>query len=256
MNRLERTLLGGGLLLVVNSAYLSVAGDPWVFYFANVILHLVLGVGLLIPFARWAWRRRADTLLALSSILLLLGAGLGLALIKLHNTLDMRPLLWSHIAASSLGILGLLAAFWTRRRDRPWRLAFRVVAVCLVAIPAALLFQRINPDPRDSIENRPAPASMELEAMGGADGPFFPSAVHTRNGEAVPSSVYLNSESCARSGCHPDVFDQWESSAHHFSSFNNQWYRKSIEYLQEISGGVTPSKWCGGCHDPAILQSG
>jgi len=23
---------------------------------------------------------------------------------------------------------------------------------------------------------------------------------------------------------------------HHFSSFNNQWYRKSIEYMQEVAG--------------------
>jgi len=38
---------------------------------------------------------------------------------------------------------------------------------------------------------------------------------------------------------------------HHFSSFNNQWYRKSIEYMQDVAG-VQPSKWCAGCHDPAF----
>jgi Tfp pilus assembly protein PilF len=42
---------------------------------------------------------------------------------------------------------------------------------------------------------------------------------------------------------------------HHFSSFNNQWYRKSIEYMQDTIG-TKPSKWCGGCHDPAVLYSG
>ena len=42
---------------------------------------------------------------------------------------------------------------------------------------------------------------------------------------------------------------------HHFSSFNNQWYRKSIEYMQEVDG-VQQSKWCAGCHDPALLFSG
>jgi len=42
---------------------------------------------------------------------------------------------------------------------------------------------------------------------------------------------------------------------HHFSSFNNQWYRKSIEYMQDVIG-VKPSKWCAGCHDPALLYSG
>ena len=91
--------------------------------------------------------------------------------------------------------------------------------------------------------------------MGGADGPFFPSSVRTTHGGTVDANVYMGSESCARSGCHPDVYDQWQSSAHHFSSFNNQWYRKSIEYMQEVVG-IEASKWCGGCHDPAILQSG
>ncbi|HJW99056.1 MAG TPA: tetratricopeptide repeat protein, partial [Terriglobales bacterium] len=52
-----------------------------------------------------------------------------------------------------------------------------------------------------------------------------------------------------------DVYDQWNSSAHHFSSFNNQWYRKSIEYMQDVVG-TRPSKWCGGCHDPSVLYSG
>ena len=42
---------------------------------------------------------------------------------------------------------------------------------------------------------------------------------------------------------------------HHFSSFNNQWYRKSIEYMQDTIG-VKPSKWCAGCHDPALAYSG
>jgi Flp pilus assembly protein TadD len=42
---------------------------------------------------------------------------------------------------------------------------------------------------------------------------------------------------------------------HHYSSFNNQWYRKSIEYMQDVVG-VKPSRWCAGCHDPSLLFSG
>src|SRR5881394_3684709 len=63
----------------------------------------------------------------------------------------------------------------------------------------------------------------------------------------------MESDSCQR--CHADIYKQWFSSAHHFSSFNNQWYRKSIEYMQDRVG-TKPSKWCGGCHDPAVLYSG
>jgi Flp pilus assembly protein TadD len=63
----------------------------------------------------------------------------------------------------------------------------------------------------------------------------------------------MESDSCKR--CHEDIYNQWFSSAHHFSSFNNQWYRKSIEYMQDTVG-TKPSKWCGGCHDPAVLYAG
>ena len=52
-----------------------------------------------------------------------------------------------------------------------------------------------------------------------------------------------------------DIYKQWQGSAHHFSSFNNAWYRKSIEYMQDTIG-VRSSKWCAGCHDPALLYSG
>ena len=96
------------------------------------------------------------------------------------------------------------------------------------------------------------PVSMDGEGEG-PQGPFFPSSSRTAAGELIDSSFFLGSEACAR--CHQDVFDQWNESAHHFSSFNNQWYRKSIEYMQEVAG-TKPARWCAGCHDPAPLFSG
>jgi hypothetical protein len=140
------------------------------------------------------------------------------------------------VAATSVGALGLLLAQYRYRDERSWRLSAKAAGAAVLIVAGALLIGRIAPDPRDTIENPPAPLSMVDEAMGGEDGPFFPSSVHVRGGGTVPSSVYMKPESCARSGCHPDVFDQWDSSAHHFSSFNNQWYRKSIEHLQEVNG--------------------
>ena len=69
----------------------------------------------------------------------------------------------------------------------------------------------------------------------------------------MPSNFFMKSEDCAR--CHKDIYDQWNSSAHHFASFNNQWYRKSIEYMQDVVG-TKPSKWCAGCHDHAVIFAG
>jgi hypothetical protein len=87
----------------------------------------------------------------------------------------------------------------------------------------------------------------------GPQGDFFPSSAQVYGKQRIPSKFFMESESCQR--CHADIYQQWQSSAHHFSSFNNQWYRKSIEYMQDRVG-TKPSKWCGGCHDPAVLYSG
>ena len=95
---------------------------------------------------------------------------------------------------------------------------------------------------------------MELEGAG-PDSPFFPSSANTNLDRTIPSDFFMKPQSCARSGCHPDIYDQWETSAHHFASFNNQWYRKSIEYMQDVVG-TEPSKWCAGCHDHAVFFNG
>jgi Flp pilus assembly protein TadD len=96
------------------------------------------------------------------------------------------------------------------------------------------------------------PESQDFEGQG-LSGDFFPSSVRTSTGGKLEPNFFMESQACER--CHSDIFKQWNSSAHHFSSFNNQWYRKSIEYMQDTIG-VKPSRWCAGCHDPALLFSG
>ncbi len=87
----------------------------------------------------------------------------------------------------------------------------------------------------------------------GPDSPFFPSSARTNTGGVIPADFFLASATCGR--CHRDIYEQWHASAHHFSSFNNQWYRRSIEYMQDVVG-TRPSKWCAGCHDHAVFFNG
>ncbi len=252
--RFDRWLFWGAVLLVVNSAYLYTHGDPVVLYFANVVLHLGLGIALATLFVPWWWQRRSQPLVLAGGGALVVSILCSLWLWRIGNLSGHRRWLDAHILLALAG-LGLLIAAFAGERSRGWRLAAVGLPAAVIAVFAALAWQQGNPDPRHDLANVPAPLSMAEEAMGGEEGPFFPSSVSTGDGGTVPSEVYMGSDSCARSGCHPDLYDQWNSSAHHFSSFNNQWYRKSIEYMQEVVG-IQPSKWCGGCHDPAILQSG
>ncbi len=260
---LSRANLWLVLLALANSGYLWAAGAPSLFYVANVLLHVVLGLLLLVAWAglgrvlvREEGTRRPAAVVLLVTLMVLAG-GTGLALLVVGNLRPQRPLLIVHIATSFGAAAGILWWLWTRPflAARPaLRGAAAGVLVLAVAVP---LSRPLWPLPADHVITNPTmpPADMAGEAMGGADGPFFPSAAETAHGGLIPGDFFLDSQSCGRSGCHPDVTAQWEASAHRFSSFNNQWYRKSIEYMQEITGVQAP-QWCAGCHDHALLFSG
>ncbi len=237
-------LLAGFLLLVLNSAYLAAFADPSLFYFGNLLLHLILGL-LLVAAAIPLVRRARGPWLA-PVVVFGVAVLLGIYLVLKGNLTAMRPVLVAHVAAGVLGAAVFAAAY--RRK---------VVTYVVAAAIAFPLGKMLADGPREFAVNRSLPAvDMEGEAMGGAKGPFFPSSTKTTDGELVPQSkFFMESETCGKSGCHVDIYQEWNSSAHHFASFNNQWYRKSIEYMQSVAG-VTASKWCAGCHDHALLFTG
>jgi 4-amino-4-deoxy-L-arabinose transferase-like glycosyltransferase len=123
----------------------------------------------------------------------------------------------------------------------------------LVLIPAARYLRETRWKQAGRIQN-PALPPLTMNGEGdGPNGPFFPSSAQVYGGEKIPSKFFMESDSCKR--CHEDIYNQWNSSAHHFSSFNNQWYRKSIEYMQDTSA---PSLRNGAADAmiPAVLYAG
>ena len=247
------------VVLLLNSAYLAASASASLFYFANVAFHAALGVvitGLALTYLRGrAWR--LPVVVMPGVILLGLGGALsGLAITGVGATRPYRWLLAVHIACSVAGAIPVFVWLltWTARRSRVAAAAMVVVvAGAAVSAGAARLRHEDARRAAHRIENpRVVPASMEEEGAG-AESPFFPSSSDTNVGGIIPADFFLTSDACGR--CHTDVYEQWNSSAHHFSSFNNQWYRKSIEYMQDVVG-TTPSKWCAGCHDHAVFFNG
>jgi len=55
--------------------------------------------------------------------------------------------------------------------------------------------------------------------------------------------------------CHADVASQWTHSAHAYASFDNPWYRASVDQFR-AQRGREESRFCAGCHDPLLLISG
>ena len=253
-------------VLLLNSAYLLSYSSATLFYVANVLLHFLLGGLFLLIGARYLLvsLRHPSIRLRAAALLLLLGALLGIFLIFSGATRPFRLVLWSHIILSAAGTL-LLAAqllgppfgraiaplFPLERWMRP--AIASVLAVAFLLSTGSFLFRLKNPSTLDRIKSPLLPPASMDEEGGGPGGPFFPSSALTADGKLIPAEFFMSSETCKR--CHADLFEQWNSSAHHFASFNNQWYRKSVECMQEVVG-TRPSKWCGGCHDHALLFSG
>ena len=248
-------------ILAVTAVYLYAYPTATIWYAGTVLLHT--GVGALATLGLIAYLFRgikSDTWLARAGwIALLAGSLLGVILIWIGTPHRLQGWLYAHIALCCVAIV-LLAASWIA--DRGWwgrGLAGRAVGsvtagVVVLAVAAGAWWARnVAWSDAHRVSNPLiSPATMNDEGDG-PNGRFFPSSVQTRDGNTIPADYFMQSKACER--CHADIYKQWESSAHHFSSFNNQWYRKSIEYMQDVAG-VKPSKWCAGCHDPALLFSG
>ncbi|HYA24522.1 MAG TPA: tetratricopeptide repeat protein [Terriglobales bacterium] len=248
-------LFVGLLSLFLSAIYLYAFPQPNVFYAGVVLLHTVVGVVTAALLAGFAYRvfREASTISRAGWLLVSAGAIVGLILIKTGTPRSEWNLLYSHILLSFVGA-GILFSEWLRWSPGRPILRCAVSLLVLVAIGFGARYLREFRWQNQAQIRNPAmpPASMNDEGDGAA-GSFFPSSAQVYGGQKIPSQFFMESDSCKR--CHQDIYKQWFSSAHHFSSFNNQWYRKSIEYMQDTVG-TRPSKWCGGCHDPAVLYSG
>lgn len=255
-----KTLAAGCVFLTASGFYTLTLVDANPVYFAGVLLHVAVGFFLVVPLLAWGRRlvrggageTPGIALKRLGFVVMLGALGTGVALAIVGGLRPHRWLIDAHMAVAAVGVVLLAFAAGVPRALRG-----RVpLLASLVLLPAALWGARAASVPTGPMVQNPGspPLTMEGEAMGGEAGPFYPSSSATSTGGLIPSDFFTQSkQACQR--CHSDIYDQWNSSAHHFSSFNNRWYLKSIEYMQEVNG-IRSSKWCAGCHDISVLFSG
>ena len=259
MNSKDRGLQGTWVLVgltILSAAYLWGRESASIVYLSQIFLHAISGLFLSIVWTRAAFHEfssGSDSLKWIRGLIYLGAVITGILILFLGVIGPYRWLLFLHIPTAIVaGVWSVLSLLRSgTKKQSTYLVSMCAVALILFATSLIGYFQAYEP-----IENEVlGPVTLSDNAMGGEAGPFFPSAVSTTSGNLIDESYFLESQACGRSGCHVDAVAQWESSAHHFSSFNNQWYRKSIEYMQEV-GGLERPKWCAGCHDPALLFAG
>ena len=256
-------------LLGANSAYLSsitflewFRGETYQNYFYQFMFlgHLVLGLLILLPVIFFgifhiknAWnrpnKRAASVGYALFAIsLILLFSGLALMRVEgfeIKNPELRSVMYWAHVITPFLAvwlyILHRLAGPKIKwKAGVSWAAAVGVVVVVMVALHTQ--------DPR------------KWNVVGPKEGVkyFEPSLARTSSGNFIPAETLMMDKYCQE--CHPDVYEGWFHSVHHFSSFNNEPYHFSItetrNKMLERDGNVKASRWCAGCHDPVPFFSG
>jgi Tfp pilus assembly protein PilF len=244
------------VVLLLSAGYLYSFPQPNLTYVVAVLLHPAVGLVMAALLVRALPRLlcSASNYSRAGWLFMAAASLMGLLLIRIGTARAEWKWLYVHIAFALVGT-GLLIGDRIARRG--W-INSRVAAVALgVSIVAVLGYGAQHFRQSWQAQYRIANPQMPPPAMNdegdGPSGPFFPSSAQVYGQKKIPSKFFMESDACKR--CHEDIYDQWNSSVHHFSSFNNQWYRKSVEYMQDTVG-TKPSKWCGGCHDPAVLYSG
>ncbi|MGB7282315.1 MAG: tetratricopeptide repeat protein [Candidatus Acidiferrum sp.] len=249
------------IALAVSAVYLYGFPSANLVYIGAVFFHLGVGIfltALLLPFLVKLLRTSTPGA-RIEWLFLAVGTVIGLILIYTGTPLPMKKLLYAHIFACVLGVT-FLAGSWLASRGWLGAGAAQQIlrAAALIAVVAGISagawwYRTVAWRDAFRITNPPiSPATMDDEGDG-PKGKFFPSSAQTVGNVDIPAKYFIQSQACER--CHQDIYKQWYSSMHHNSSFNNQWYREAIEYMQDVIG-VKPSRWCAGCHDPALLFSG
>ena len=220
------------VVLLVNTAYVWAFASPTIFYMTNVVVHLALGIAVSIAgavvIAREPALRRP---LGLAAPAMAVALGFGIFLTIWGNVNDHRWALRAHIVAGLVAMVAVLPYALRQRAQgvqgtrsggaQAFGYGASVAALLVLVFPLGVRqYYKAYPNPHHRIVNPlTAPLSMEGEG-GGPTSPFFPSSAKTNVGGIIPSNFFMDSETCGE--CHADIYKQWNSSAHHFASFNNQ----------------------------------
>lgn len=254
----------------------------------QLLLHVAVGLAFLLPclvylvrhFRQW-WRQRAtaEQLLgyALAAAVLTTGTS-GAVLTWQAWTGPALGKLWDDVhLISGLAAIGLLLAHvplaFLRRRPAARRQpdlasaqgrflrygAAALLATVAAAAALALSWSLLAPPPAFE-KDLPPGYALPAYASGGAaeaeyrGNPFAPTYARTASMKLVEPRALTGSASCGTAGCHEQVVDEWEPSAHRFAALNPPF--QAVQRSFAVDRSAAETRYCAGCHDPISLFAG
>src|SRR5262245_12625154 len=194
-------LIGVALLAVeiANASYLAAVDSATIFYHANVVAHVLIGI----PLAVWlivkvlaglrgalknSGAARAAAFTAGASALALCASGLVLSIVG--TATPYRLILYTHIAAFLVGAVALIALTWMTAGgslSAPARWAAFAVAAAILIPTGVRTYDRVSPPASARIVNPLLAPGSPLEEGAGDGTPFFPSSVRTVGDRLIPA---------------------------------------------------------------------
>lgn len=88
----------------------------------------------------------------------------------------------------------------------------------------------------------------------GEDNPFAPSMARTSTGGVLDPDLLSGSQSCGTAGCHEQITEEWEASAHRYAAADP--FFRAVQEAMGKEKGAASTRYCAGCHDPISLFAG
>ncbi len=153
----------------------------------------------------------------------------------------------NHIGQHSLNGRFTLPDFSPARRHM-WLASGLTVLGLLAAVGVlAVAYNAYAPDFRDY--NLPADYKMPY-----GNSIFAPSMSKTVSGGPVAPQLLAGSKSCGASGCHTQIYKEWDANTHRWASEDQAFQAVQAALIQ--AEGAPSARYCAGCHDPVSLLSG
>lgn len=235
----------------------------------SVLVHTAVGAVTLLPLARYCVRHWCDyrryawshnVLLGYVALLALAVCSLSGVVLTWQGLLGIRISGWlrqAHLISTfaTLGaILPHLFFSWVRARRESRAGAvpsyllqtFGATAAGVAAIAGLTLAY-----PGVKYANR---FPEDYNYLYGTNRPFAPSLAKTDTGGAFDERSLAGSRSCGTVGCHEQIVQEWQPSAHRYAAMDKIFL--GIQEVMAKQNGAESTRYCGGCHDPISLFSG